>query len=45
MDIVGRLKTEQKTVIIASHDPLVYGSPVVDRVIAMRDGKIEAEGR
>jgi putative ABC transport system ATP-binding protein len=45
MDIVGRLKTEQKTVIIASHDPLVYGSPVVDRVITMRDGKIEAEGR
>jgi putative ABC transport system ATP-binding protein len=45
MDIVGRLKTEQKTVIIASHDPLVYGSPVVDRVITVRDGKIEAEGR
>ena len=45
MDIVGRLKTEQKTVIIASHDPLVYGSPVVDRVITMRDGKIEVAGR
>ena len=34
-----------KTVIIASHDQLVYGSSVVDRVISMRDGKIEAEGR
>ena len=45
MDIVGRLKTEQKTVIIASHDPLVYGSSVVDRVITMRDGKIEVAGR
>lgn len=45
MDIVGRLKAEQKTVIIASHDPLVYGSSVVDRVITMRDGKIEAAGR
>jgi putative ABC transport system ATP-binding protein len=45
MDIVGRFKAEQKTVIIASHDPLVYGSPVVDRVITMRDGKIEAAGR
>jgi putative ABC transport system ATP-binding protein len=45
MDIVARLKTEQKTVIIASHDPLVYGSSVVDRVIAMRDGKIEVTGR
>lgn len=45
MDIVGRLKAEQKTVIIASHDPLVYESPVVDRVIMMRDGKIEVAGR
>jgi len=45
MDIVGRLKAEQKTVIIASHDPLVYGSSVVDRVISMRDGKIEVSGR
>jgi putative ABC transport system ATP-binding protein len=44
MDIVERLKAEQKTVIIASHDPLVYGSLVVDRVITMRDGKIEAAG-
>ena len=45
MEIVGRFKAEQKTVIIASHDPLVYGSPVVDRVVTMRDGKIEAAGR
>jgi putative ABC transport system ATP-binding protein len=41
MDIVGRLKAQQKTVIIASHDPLVYEAPVIDRVITMRDGKIE----
>jgi putative ABC transport system ATP-binding protein len=41
MDIVARFKTEGKTVIIASHDPLVYESGVVDRVITMRDGKIE----
>ena len=45
MDIVGRLKTEQKTVIIASHDPLVYGSSVVDRVVTMRDGRIEVAGQ
>jgi putative ABC transport system ATP-binding protein len=45
MDIVDRLKSEQKTVIIASHDPLVYGSTVVDRVIMMRDGRIEAAGQ
>jgi len=41
MDIVGRLKEQQKTVIIASHDPLVYEAAMIDRVISMRDGKIE----
>ena len=41
MDIVYRLKEQQKTVIIASHDPLVYEAPMIDRVISMRDGKIE----
>ena len=41
MEIVYRLKEQQKTVIIASHDPLVYEAAVIDRVITMRDGKIE----
>ncbi len=41
MEIVGRLKREGKTTIIASHDPLVYESEIVDRVISVRDGKIE----
>lgn len=44
MDIVGKLKSQGKTVIIASHDPLVYDAPVIDRVISMRDGKIEGAG-
>lgn len=44
MDIVARLKGEGRRVIIASHDPLVYGSPVADRVVAMRDGRVEAPG-
>jgi putative ABC transport system ATP-binding protein len=44
MDIVARFKEEQKTVIIASHDPLVYDSGVVDRVVTMRDGRIEGAG-
>jgi putative ABC transport system ATP-binding protein len=43
MEIVHRLKEDQKTVLIASHDPIVYESNVVDRVIHMRDGKIERE--
>jgi putative ABC transport system ATP-binding protein len=41
MDILGRLKGEGKTLILSSHDPLVYESPVVDRVVQVRDGRIE----
>lgn len=41
MDILGRLKGEGKTLILSSHDPLVYESPVVDRVVRVRDGRIE----
>ncbi len=43
MEILRRLKEEKKTVLIASHDPVVYESDVVDRVIHLRDGKIEGE--
>lgn len=41
MEIVGRFKAEGRTVIITSHDPLVYQSETVDRVVKLRDGKIE----
>ncbi|HTG01655.1 MAG TPA: ABC transporter ATP-binding protein [Nitrospirota bacterium] len=44
MDIVDRLKAQGKTVIIASHDPLVYEASVIDRVVSMRDGRIEGAG-
>ena len=44
METICRLKDEGKTAIIASHDPLVFGAPMVDRVVAMRDGQIEGEG-
>jgi len=40
MDIFAMLKREGKTVVIASHDALVFQSPIVDRVITMRDGRI-----
>ena len=40
MEIVGRLKDDKKTVLIASHDPIVYESNVVDRVINVRDGRV-----
>ena len=42
MEMVIRLKEDQKTVLIASHDPLVHESKVVDRVIYLRDGMVEA---
>jgi len=41
MEIIARLRAEQKTVLIASHDPLVYESSFIDRVINVRDGNIE----
>jgi putative ABC transport system ATP-binding protein len=40
MEIVKRLRDDRKTVLIASHDPLVYESDVVERVVHVRDGKI-----
>ena len=40
MDIVADFKAEGKTILIASHDPIVHESPVVDRVVEMRDGKV-----
>jgi len=41
MEIVGRFREEKKAVLIASHDPLVYQSNVVDRVVNLRDGRID----
>jgi putative ABC transport system ATP-binding protein len=44
MDIMGDFKAQGKTILIASHDPLVHESPVVDRVVRMRDGRIIDSG-
>lgn len=43
LEIVGQFKAEGKTVLITSHDPLVYQASVVDRVIKLRDGRLEEE--
>jgi len=43
MGIVARLKEQGKTVVIASHDPLVYESPAVDRTVTMRDGRVAGD--
>lgn len=44
MEIMKRFKKEGKTLLIASHDPIVYESNVIDRIIDMRDGKIVPPG-
>jgi len=40
MDIMRDFKARDKTILIASHDPLVHESEIVDRVVQMRDGRI-----
>jgi len=40
MDIVEALKEQGKTIIVASHDPIVFESRVIEKVISMRDGKL-----
>ncbi len=44
MDIMRDFKSQGKTILIASHDPLVHESEVVDRVVRMRDGRIIDSG-
>jgi putative ABC transport system ATP-binding protein len=44
MELVGVLRGRGKTVVVASHDPLVHESPLVDRVVSMRDGRLVEPG-
>jgi putative ABC transport system ATP-binding protein len=44
MNILDRLKENRKTVLVASHDPIVFASDVVERIIHLRDGRIDGEG-
>ncbi len=37
---LGRLKAAGKTIVIASHDPLVFETDLVDRVVDLRDGRV-----
>jgi len=45
MAIMERLKTDGKTIIMASHDPLVYDAGVVDNIVEIRDGRISGSNR
>ncbi|HTO60263.1 MAG TPA: ABC transporter ATP-binding protein [Bradyrhizobium sp.] len=38
--IAERLKREGRTLLITSHDPLVYDAGLVDHVVTMRDGRV-----
>ena len=40
LEIFSGFRKEGKTILIASHDTLVFDSPVIDRVISMRDGRV-----
>jgi putative ABC transport system ATP-binding protein len=44
MDILYDFKCQGKTILIASHDPIVHESAIVDRVVRMRDGRITDAG-
>jgi putative ABC transport system ATP-binding protein len=43
--ILGKLKEDGKTVLIASHDALVCESKIVDHVIHFRDGMIDGQNQ
>ena len=40
METMAVIKKEGRTIVIASHDPLVCDHPSVDRVFLMEDGRI-----
>jgi putative ABC transport system ATP-binding protein len=41
LDILGEINRLGKTILIATHDPLVYQHPLVTRTIAMKNGRVE----
>jgi putative ABC transport system ATP-binding protein len=43
LDIMANLKDQGKTLLLASHDPMVFNSPVADRVIELRYGRMVEE--
>jgi putative ABC transport system ATP-binding protein len=40
MEIMQQLKEAGKTIVIASHDPLVFDHPAIDRTVIIQDGRI-----
>ena len=44
LNIVERVRDQGKTILIASHDPLVFRANFVDRIVNLRDGMLVGEG-
>ncbi len=44
MAIMRQLKEDGKTVILSSHDPIIFDSNLADRVVEMHDGQIVSTG-
>jgi putative ABC transport system ATP-binding protein len=44
IEIMVNLKEEGRTILITSHDPLIYESRAVERVIEFRDGRVKPAG-
>jgi len=42
MGLLDELRQTGKTILVTSHDPVVFDSPVVDRIVEMQDGQIVA---
>jgi len=40
IDILGRLKHEGKTILVASHDPLVCDASLIDLTVPLQDGRL-----
>ena len=40
MGLLDELRDEGKTILITSHDPIVFNSAFVDRIIELRDGQV-----
>jgi putative ABC transport system ATP-binding protein len=45
MEIMSLFQKEGKTIIISSHDPLVFEAKIVNRIISLRDGRVIQENR
>jgi putative ABC transport system ATP-binding protein len=45
MSIIAELKADGKTILIASHDPLVGKHTAIDRCLSMRDGRLTVPER